>query len=313
MVSCERGPSPREHTLSNGDLVVSSHWTHGVRDAVILAAADKPLYRLLIEVLAESRVPDLMPARLATACDDLLDVTRAVKDIDRGLADIGGVGWGLSYCYRVSDAIEVHRNRTPKHLVVVGCSGTKISDPEPLAAAERYAGGYWTNKREYYETIGDEGRILSAEHGVLDPTEPIAYYETHIEDLDGIPVDHDGRLPSGDDVTTLVDLWAFNVYNGLTQWLQSAAGGVDPRDVDLEVLLGKPYHTRLDVRGVFDELQIRGSLDISFPFREEVDYSGGGGIGKQRSWMATKVEAARTIATDGGDSSPATASRRGDR
>jgi hypothetical protein len=79
-------PRPREHDLSDGDLAVSSHWVHGVRDTTTVVAADKPLYRLLLDILADVHVPDLMPARLATGCEDLVDVKRAVTDIDRGRA-----------------------------------------------------------------------------------------------------------------------------------------------------------------------------------------------------------------------------------
>lgn len=268
-------------------------------DEVIEVPPDKvDLYGLLRHILEDASVPKSMPARLARSADDLVDVLELVDDIERGLIDTDGAAYGLSYALEAKRAIEAHRDRDPLTLVAVGCSSSKDESDGPLAAAERYTGGYWTNKREYLEEIGDDGRIISAEHALLEPDEPIEYYETHIEDLDGIPVDHDGRLPSGDPVDTLVDLWALNVYHGLTRWLDEAAGGVDPRDVELEVLLGKPYHNRLRDRDVFDALRARGDLDVSFPFREEVDYSDGGGIGKQRSWMAEQVATARAADVD---------------
>ena len=291
-------PRPREHDLPGGDLAVSSHWVWGVRDATTVAADDRPLYQLLMELLADEHVPDTMPARLATACDDLVDVLEAVEDIERGRSGIGGRSYGLSYLHTVSDAIREHRDREPVTLVAVGCSGTKDHADEPLPTKDRYAGGYWTNKREYGEEIGDDWRVISAEHGLLHPDEPIDYYETHITDLEGIPVDHDGRLPSGDDVTTLVDLWAFNVHNAIACWLEDVADGVDPRDARLEILLGKDYENRLRDRDVFDGLRVRGDLEVSFPFRE-VD--GLTGIGKQRGWMADEVAAATAVATDGGE------------
>ncbi|MFC3957889.1 DUF6884 domain-containing protein [Halovivax cerinus] len=293
-------PRPREGELPNGDLAV-------VRDrqlsnsAVTVPAEDRALYECLMAILWDSHVPDTMPANLAVACEDLIEVLDIVSRPDRGIAWINGSGYGLSYCHAVRRAIEERHEREPVTLVAVGCSGTKTTIDEPLPAADRYEGGYWTNKREYYETVGDDGRIISAEHGLLDPAEPIEYYETHIEDLDGIPVDHDGRLPSGDEVTTLVDLWALSVHDSLSKWIDDAAGGVDPRDVELQVLLGKPYHNRLRDRDVFAGLRARGDLTISFPFREEVDYSNGGGIGNQRSWMVDEIEAATVLATDGGE------------
>gem|GEM_PF-621886 len=293
-------PRPREHELPGGDLAVSSHWVHGVSDATVVPAQDRPLYRLLMDLLEDVWCPDCLPARLATECDDLVDAKRAVENIDRGRADIGNRGYGMGYCYRVRDAIEEYRDREPITLVAVGCSGSKYEVDELVPAEELYRGGYWTNKRDYYQVVGDDGRIVSAEHGLLHPSEPIEYYETHIEDLDGIPVDHDGRLPSGEEIRTLVDLWAFEVHNGLAQWIDDVAGGIDPRDVELQVLLGKPYHQRLRERDVFDGLRARGDIDISFPFRDEVDYSNGGGIGNQRSWLTDEIEAARAVATDGG-------------
>lgn len=282
-------PTPREHELSDGDLAVSSHWVHGTRDATTVAAEDQPLYRLLMDILGETHVPDLMPARLATACRDLVAVKEAVENIDRGRADIGGVGWGTGYCYCVRDAIEEYRDRAPVRLVAVGCSGTKNHDADPLPAADRYAGGYWTNKREYAEAVGDEWRIISAEHAVLAPSDLIHDYETTPDDLEGVPVHSDERLPSGDPVRTMLDLWALNVHNGLARWLQSVGDGIDPRDVDLAVLLGRTYEDPLRDRDVFDALRIPGDLSVSFPFRE-VD--GLTGIGEQRSWMADEADKA---------------------
>lgn len=278
-------------------MIVKTWFRGRVKEEIEVPPEKVDLYGLLRYVLADANVPKSMPANLARTCDDLLGVLEVVENIDRGLIDTDGASYGMSYAFRARDAIEDYRDRDPVTLVAVGCSGTKDTADEPLPAADRYAGGYWTNKREYYEEIGDDGRIISAEHGLLDPAEPIDYYETHIGDLEGIPVDNPGRLPSGDDVTTLVDLWAFNVHNALARWLDGVANGVDPRDVRLEVLLGKDYENPLRDRGVFDGLRVRGDLEVSFPFREEPDM---GGIGKQRSWMSDEVAAATAIATDGG-------------
>jgi hypothetical protein len=292
-------PRPREHDLPGGDIAVSSHWAWGVRDATTVAAADKPLYRLLMDILADEHVPDLMPARLASACDDLVDVRDAVKDIKRGSADIGGVGWGMSHCYTIRDAIEQHRDRDPITLVAVGCSGSKHEDADPMPACERYKGSYWAGKRRYYETVGDDGRIISAEHAVLHPETPITYYEKTPDDLDGIPVDSDQRLPSGDAVSTLLDRWALAVFEGLTEWLSDVASGVDPRDVEVEVLLGRDYRDPLESRGVFDAIRTPGTLSISYPF-QEVDQAQGGMI-QQIDWMGDAVEAAPVVAADGGE------------
>ncbi|MEA5388351.1 hypothetical protein VB779_15765 [Haloarculaceae archaeon H-GB11] len=292
-------PHPREHDLPGGDLAVSSHWVWGVRGATTVAAEDKPLYRLLMDILADVHVPDLMPARLATACEDLVAVRDAVENVDRGSADVGGVGWGMGYCYTVRDAIEEYRDREPITLVAVGCSGSKHGDDGTMPACERYKGSYWSGKRSYYETVGDDGRIISAEHAVLHPETPIEYYERTPDDLRGIPIDSNQRLPSGDSVSTLLDRWALDVYEGLAAWLSDVVSGIDPRDVDLEVLLGRDYRDPLEVRGVFDALQIPGDLSVSYPY-QEIEQAQGGMI-QQIDWMGDAVEAATTgLVADGG-------------
>jgi hypothetical protein len=292
-------PRPREHELPGGDLAVSSHWVHGVRGATTVAAEDKSLYQLLMDILADERVPDLMPARLSSACGDLVGVREAVEDIDRGRADIGGYGWGMGYCYRVRDAIEEYRDRDPLRLVAVGCSGSKHEDDGMMPACERYKGSYWAGKRRYYETVGDDGRIISAEHAVLHPETSIEYYEQTPDDLRGIPIDSDQRLPSGEDVTTLLDRWALDVHEQLSQWLRSVAGGVDPRDVELEVLLGRNYRDPLEDRGVFRALRVPGDLSVSYPY-QEIGQAQGGMI-QQIDWMGDAVEATTEAVTDGGE------------
>jgi hypothetical protein len=300
-------PTPREHELPGGDLAVSSHWVWGVRDATTVPAEDRPLYRLLMDILADVHVPDTMPAHLATACEDLVDVTRAVEDIDRGSADIGGRGYGMSFCYRVRDAIEDHRDRDALRLVAVGCSGSKFEEPDLLPARERYKGSYWAGKRRYGEAFGEDPntdcvrwRIVSAEYALLHPDREIPHYEKTPGDLEGVPVDSEQRLPSGDAVTTLLDQWALDIHEQLAEWLRSEAAGVDSRDVHLEVLLGRDYRDRLEARGVFERLSVPGDVTVTFPFQEEPDAQGG--MIEQIDWMGDAVEAAQPVATDGGES-----------
>ncbi|MFC7134360.1 MULTISPECIES: DUF6884 domain-containing protein [Salinibaculum] len=293
-------PRPREHALPGGDLAVSSHWVWGVRGATTVAAADKPLYRLLLDILADEHVPDLMSAHLASECDDLVDVRQTVVDIDRGVVGADGHGYGMSFCFRVRDAIDEYRDRDPLTLGAVGCSGSKYEDDQPIPAKARYKGAYWTNKRRYGETCADEWRIISAEHAVLDPATPIEHYEKTPSDLRGIPVDSDQRLPSGDDVTTLLDRWALDVHEGLSTWLSNVASGVDPRDVELEVLLGRDYRKPLEDRHVFDALLIPGELSVSFPFQDVAQAQGG--MFEQIDWMGDEVDAATEAVTDGGES-----------
>mgnify|MGYP000126753757 FL=1 len=292
-------PRPREGELPNGDLAVAGDRQLSNRGTVV-PAADRPLYELLMKILEDCHVPDVMPADLAVVCDDLVEARGTVSYPDRGSECINGPCYGLSYLNEVRRAIEAYRDREPLKLAAVGCSGSKYEDDEPMPAKERYKGAYWSNKREYGETCADDWGIISAEYAVLDPERPIKYYEKTPDDLRGIPIDSDQRLPNGDGVTTLLDRWALDIYDGLAAWLSDVAAGIDPRDVALEVLLGKSYREPLENRGVFDGLRVPGDLMVSFPFQEVEQAQGG--MFEQIDWMGDEVEAATEAVTDGGRS-----------
>jgi hypothetical protein len=284
--------------LPNGDLAVAGNRqlsNHGN----VIDREDRPLYELVKGILWNVHVPDRMPAAIAHHCDDLVDARETLRDVDRGHVNFPGfASYGLGFCKAAAGAIESHRDRDPIRLIAVGCSGSKYDVDEPVPAAELYKGSYWSAKRQYYETIGDDGRIISAEHGVVHPEERIGYYERVPDDLRGIPIQTDGRLPNGDPVETMLDKWALDVYEGLSQWLRLEACSIDPDDVDLEILLGKKYREPLEERGVFDRLAIRGELSVRFPF-QEVDEAAGGML-NQIGWMGDAVEATQSVATDGG-------------
>lgn len=296
-------PTPREHELPNGDLVSVCTRTSPFRpirpkDAVIVPSEKRPLYELLLDVLDDVSLPDLFPARVACECENLVDARDTLGDLERGGVGIHGVWYGMSYTLRAKDAIVSYRDREPLRLVGVGCSGSKYDVDEPTPAADLYQGAYWSCKNDYSATIGDDRRIISAQHAVLNPAEKIEYYERTPEDLEGVPVDSDKRLPNGDDVDTLLDQWAVDVYEGLTRWIRDAAAGIDPRDVELEVLLGTKYRDPLEERSVFEELRAPASLEASFPFQEVEQAKGGNG--NQMGWMTDEVAATRAVATDGG-------------
>jgi len=298
---------PREHELPNGDLTVSGmspFFSSTVSNSVVVPEAKRPFYELLFEILETVHVRDCFPANLAVATDDLPEAQRLCRDIDRGSVIINNRAYGMSYSLRAAEAIDEYRDRDPVRLVAVGCSGSKHDgDGRAIPAKYRYKGGYWTNKRDYAETIGDEWSVISAEFGLLRPDDRIPYYKRVPKHLRGIPVDADQRLPNGERVDTMLDHWALRVYEGLAQWLRAAVDAIDPRDIELEILLGRKYADPLKDRGVFERLAAPADLEVSFPFRSEVDYSNGGGIGNQRSWMVGRVEAAsHPLATDGGDS-----------
>lgn len=253
-----------------------------------VAPADVPLYDLLGE-LAGGDVPESMLAGLATDCADLVEVRETVANVQRGSIDISTGGYGMGYCHNVREAIEEHQDREPIRLAAVGCSGTKSDNPGAVPAKYRYAGGYWTNKREYGEAVADYWAVISAEHAILRPDDPVEPYERTVGDLEGVPIHADGRTPTGEDIRTMLDQWATDVYEQLATWMDDVAGGIDPRDVELEILLGKKYEEPLRDRAVFDRLRCRGDLSVSFPFRE-VD--GLTGIGRQRQWLSEQAERA---------------------
>ncbi|QKY16416.1 DUF6884 domain-containing protein [Halorubrum sp. CBA1229] len=290
---------PREHELPNGGLVVAKEFCREVRHAVTVDPVDRDLYKLLVHILAEAgeRVRGTFAANVATAFDTLPAAMRGLRDIERGVAEIGDRSYGMSITLNAAEAIEAHRDRDPLRLAAVGCSGSKYEDDGLMPAMERYKGAYWSNKGGYGE-LRDDWRVLSAEHDVLHPEKPIEYYERTPDDWRGVPVDSDARLPSGEPVDTRLDLWALNVHEGLAAWIAEATDDVDPRDVELEVLLGQQYREPLEKRGVFDALRTPGELTVSFPFQEVEQAQGG--MFEQIGWMSDEIAAAE-VATDGGE------------
>jgi len=285
-------PRPREAALPNGDLTVVGDRQLS-NDAEEVPADSRDLYELLTEILHDCHIPDTMPAVLARRCDGLLDVLDLVQDGDR-LAR-----YGLSYRNEVFQAVSEYREREPVRLAGVGCSGSKHEDEGLMPATNRYKGAYWSNKSGYGKNVADEWQVISAEHGLLHPETPIEYYERTPDDLRGVPVQSEQRLPNGNPVETKLDQWALDVHNALAEWLDDVARGVDPRDVELEILLGQQYREPLESRDVFDALRLPGELTVSFPFQEEPDAQGG--MFEQISWMGDDVDAATEIVTDGGE------------
>jgi len=277
----------REHELPNGDLAVAHLWV-GATKATTVDAEDRPLYELLCDIIPTDEVPDLMPAHIARTCDDLVDARDTLGDVTRGSVDLDGGCYGMGYCRTAKAAIVEHRDRDPLTLVAVGCSSSKHHVDNPVPAADLYKSAYWTCKQEYGENVGDQYRILSAKHDVLHPEREIDHYDRSVDDLEGIPVDRSGRLPDGREVQTLLDEWALRVYNGLQTWIHEAAGGVDAQDVELEVLLGRNYRSRLEDRGVFEALRGPGGVSVSFPFQEVEQAQGGNG--NQMGWMTDEVD-----------------------
>jgi hypothetical protein len=289
----------RHHELPGGGLAVVDDFRGHVNHAVTVSADDRSLYEVLVEIFADADIKTrpCLAANLACEVETTAAAADLLADIDRGMVSIGDRSYGMSITLPASRVIESYRERPALQLATVGCSGSKFADPEPLPAEQRYKGAYWTHKRDYGQ-LADEYRIISAEHNVLHPREPIHHYDRTPDDWRCVPVDSDGRLPNGDDVDTRLDQWALDVYVGLSDWIEETTDGTDPRDVELEVLLGRDYRGVLEDRGVFDALRSAGELTISFPFQEVEQAQGG--MFEQIDWMSDEIAAAE-VATDGGE------------
>lgn len=166
-----------------------------------------------------------------------------------------------------------------KTLVIVGCGAAKRD--EAALARNLYTSTYFAKKREYAETIGDDWRILSAEHGLLDPYEKIEPYETSIDDLDG---DELNRL-AGNVGLSLID----QLGDGL-----AAGRGFD----EIVVLAGRKYLDPLRERDAF---AAGISEVVTFPLQQN-DLAG---IGEQMAWLSERISlenAEQTrLVTDGGE------------
>lgn len=69
-------------------------------------------------------------------------------------------------------------------LVLTGCGSAKRK--EIARAKDLYNSVYFKKKRAYAEAVGNRWLILSAEHGVVEPDEALAPYDTTIQDVDPV-------------------------------------------------------------------------------------------------------------------------------
>ena len=263
----ERGAIRRldYRTHPDYDRSVHRHLGHILpRSAFPSSAYDRLLYQLAIEF-------DNLPA--------IVDTLHRPSDDDRTVYD---ATLGLSYTKPIVRHVRSALDERPViDLVAVGCSAAKRDTTVP--ARDLYDSAYWTCKRRCGEQAAADWRIVSAEHGLLDPARVTSPYERTVGDLRGVPVDHPGELPNGEPVTTMLDEWALRVHEGLNQWVRSAVGtSIVPRDVQLVVLLGQSYEQPLVERDVFDlGGEVSSTVAVRFPWRE-ADLSG---IGEQMSWL----------------------------
>ena len=237
---------------------------------------------------------------------------------------------------RLADLSQVFQRGT---LVLIGCGAAK-RDPEdptdlrlavvepgepvrgdagPLGPAweaqDLYTSSYFAVKRAFAERVGGVAdgvdappwAILSAKHGVIEPSRPTCPYETRVDDLGVDPTDPEHRVPNrfrrrrpdGQEIVTEMDQWAASVAYGLARWV---AGHRDRRDEPWQcraktvlVLAGERYVQPLRERGVFEYgiARMAGdpnegyTLPVSFRYLfEEIDADG---IGEQMAWLSDAV------------------------
>jgi hypothetical protein len=246
---------------------------------------DRSLYRYLCASIDGSDVPgwERLVYRLSVEFDGLPGLWDALTGHpDDGDWTVYGSRMGLCRVKPLRRQVRQLLDERPViNLVAVGCSASKHSGPRP--ARDLYRGSYWTCKRRCAQRTADDWRIISAEHGLLDPNRVTDDYERTPDDLRGVPVDHDGDLTTGEPVETMLDEWALRVHESLRDWIHTAAGSVIvPRDVQLAVLVGQRYETPLVERGVFDLGDVFASdVAVRFPWRD-ADLSGNG---EQMAWL----------------------------
>ena len=164
-------------------------------------------------------------------------------------------------------------------LVIVGCGAAKQDDPAP--AKDLYTSTYFAKKREYAVELGDFWAVLSAEHGLIEPTAEIAPYDTTISDLDE------------DDLGEL----AHSVGIGLIDWVAHLAGSGVTVD-EIVVLAGRSYIHPLKEREAF-------AAGIEAPVVYPLQQNNLGGIGEQMAWLSDRISSTNTtqqrLVPDGGE------------
>lgn len=113
-------------------------------------------------------------------------------------------------------------------VVLVGCGKTKKS--RRCQAQRMYTSTYFAKKREFAKYLGDDWFIISAEHGIVDPEEVIAPYDTSPPDewsLDTSWIEADRLIVlAGERYTTAIDdpraefpLQEFGSMQAQQEWL----------------------------------------------------------------------------------------------
>ena len=133
-------------------------------------------------------------------------------------------------------------------IVLVGCVKTKHE--VPMAASDLYSSSLFTARRSWAQAQRGPWFILSAKHGLIDPTQTIAPYD---ETLRG-------------ESRSAQRLWASNVAEALSLHLH------DLDKADIEIHAGGDYYRFLE------PMLVERGAQVTVPLRHIV------GIGSQIAW-----------------------------
>lgn len=160
-------------------------------------------------------------------------------------------------------------------LVVVGCGSAKRDVQSK--AKDLYTSAYFSVKRNYGETIGDDWRVFSAKYGIVDPNAIIFPYDQSITDCTSEEVE-----TLAEHCRTGLSLWASkNQESTIEAWSES---GSNKLDCEIQLLLGRRYLEPLREQNAFD-VWFDG-IEITTPLQD----AGCSGMGEQMSWMNGKIE-----------------------
>lgn len=81
------------------------------------------------------------------------------------------------------------------HLIIIGCSQTKMHRPGLIPAIDRYQGPTWRTLRANMRGLPLEVIALSAEHGFIPATAPIAWYDRRLDKVRSQNILLDGSTP----------------------------------------------------------------------------------------------------------------------
>lgn len=229
---------------------------------------------LFLDAFEGSGVPQGLAHDLAAECDTIADAYQHLESCDDGVIH-DGHSYGLGIRQRARRTIEDEFSEFDylRQFALVGCSSSK--NPGVLPAREKYdtdSSPYWKWKRAFGETVADRYWILSAEYGVLAPTQYIGDYDRSLSDMNAEET----------------EAWAREVGGSIKYeesfWQKHEGGELKSRWYDeIVVVAGQSYVN--PIRGVLDGLPV----DVRYLFEDDDGNPAYGGIGAQTSELKRLV------------------------